>query len=363
MILLEHHTIDRRGALRHVAGGIACVALPVQARAAGGEARHTVPFGSAVQIPWLVDNPEYRAAIVRHCSIVVPEGGLKWLDMRPDPKSYWFGLGDKLVDFGARHDMQVRGHTLVWHGAMPQWAKELGSAAEATHALSDHISKVVGRYAGRIASWDVINEPLPEDQQTPNERRASIWYRLLGEDYIPFALKLANAADPRAELVINEYDLEFVGGRFERKRAGMLDLLEKVRKSGAPLHALGLQAHLRGERDIDRPGLARFIREVHGLGLEIVVTELDVMDYSLPGDVAERDTAVAARAAALLDVVFENCTPRAVLTWGLSDRHVWVPDYFKRPDKLPNRPLPLDENYAAKPFQRVLERFGAKVRN
>ena len=143
----------------------------------------------------------------------------------------------------------------------------------------------------------------------------------------------------------------------------MLDLLGKVRRDGAPLHALGLQAHLRGEREIDRKGLARFIREVTGLGLGIVVTELDVMDWSLPADIAVRDATVAARAAELLEVVFENCSPRAVLTWGLSDKHAWIPDHFKRPDKAPNRPLPLDADYAAKPFQHVLQRFGARDPN
>jgi endo-1,4-beta-xylanase len=37
-----------------------------------------------------------------------------------------------------------------------------------------------------------------------------------------------------------------------------------------------------------------------------------------------------------------------VLTWGLSDRRSWLNEAFPRPDKLPQRPLPLDPNLQRK---------------
>ena len=58
--------------------------------------------------------------------------------------------------------------------------------------------------------------------------------------------------------------------------------------------------------------------------------------------------------------MFSVVRPRAVLTWGLTDRWAWVPPYFKRPDGAKNRPLPLDEDYAPKPFMRVLDRYRPK---
>ncbi len=93
------------------------------------------------------------------------------------------------------------------------------------------------------------------------------------------------------------------------------------------------------------------------MGLRMLVTELDVLDYALPADTAQRDRQVAGSVDALLDTLFTVHRPTAVLTWGLSDRYRWVPTYFKRPDGLPTRSLPLDAQLAPKPFMHVLERY------
>ena len=322
-------------------------------------------FGSAVNPKLIrdVSDTAYRTALLRHCGIVVPEGGLKWAGLRPAATSFDFYFADLVADLARANGIAMRGHTLVWHAAMPEWTREIGTPAEAEKAMALHIATVVRRYKGRIASWDVVNEPLPEDPGPAADLRQTMWRRLLGDRYIELALRLTAAADPSAELVINEYDLEFSGPRFERKRAAMLHLLERMHACGAPLHAIGLQGHLRGERRVDKRGLGRLIRAAREMALDILITELDVMDYALPTGIEERDRAVADRVDELLDTVFSQCTPRAVLTWGLTDRHAWIPPYFRRPDGAACRPLPLDVNYAPKPFMAVLQRYGLQSRN
>lgn len=352
--------LDRRAALRVIAAGVATLAVPhAHAERPATEPAKRPLFGSAVNPRLLEEDPVYRAALRRHCRIVVPEGGLKWAGLRPTSDEFRFGYGDAIAAFAQQNGMVMRGHTLVWHMSMPEWTGALQSPRAVHEAMTFHIDNVVGRYAGRIASWDVVNEPLPEDPGPPSDRRDTVWYRHLGESYIAMALRLAAAADPRAELAINEYDLEHSGDRFDRKRAAMLDLVEKVRKSGAPLHAIGLQAHLRGERTIARAALRKMILELSDMGVLILVTELDVIDWSLPRDIETRDRLVADRAEEFLETVFEACTPGAVLTWGLTDRHAWIPDHFKRQDGATNRLLPLDEDYRPKPLMKVLRRFGA----
>ena len=118
------------------------------------------------------------------------------------------------------------------------------------------------------------NEPLPEDPDGPTSRRDTLWYRLQGEDYLALALRACAAVVPLSELVINEYDLEFVGDRFERKRSAMLNMAYKLKRLNAPLHAIGLQAHLRGERTIDRRGLQSLLTELKAMGLGVVISEL-----------------------------------------------------------------------------------------
>lgn len=316
-------------------------------------------FGAAVN-PRLLHEGDllYRGSLSRHCKVLVPEGGLKWAGLRPTPSTFDFYLPDLISEFAQANAMKMRGHTLVWHAAMPAWTREIETAEDAERAMALHIATVVRHYKVRISSWDVVNEPLPEDPGPPAELRGTMWKRLLGDRYIDLALHMTAAADPSAELVINEYDLEFSGARFDRKRAAMLHLLERLRAGRVPLHAIGLQGHLRGERDIDKSGLRRLIRSANEMGLGIIITELDVMDYALPLNIEARDRAVAGRVDELLDVVFSECTPLAVLTWGITDRHACIPQHFMRSDGAESRPLPLDFNYQQKPFFTVLQRYG-----
>jgi endo-1,4-beta-xylanase len=93
------------------------------------------------------------------------------------------------------------------------------------------------------------------------------------------------------------------------------------------------------------------------LKLDVLITELDVVDYELPGKVSERDALVARKAAEFLETVCDVVRPKAILTWGLSDRYTWVPIYFKRPDGMPNRPLPLDADLKRKPLFDVIEQY------
>ena len=97
--------------------------------------------------------------------------------------------------------------------------------------------------------------------------------------------------------------------------------------------------------------------EIAALKLDVLITELDVIDNKLPGKANERDELVAATAGSFLKSVCDVVRPKAILTWGLSDRYTWVPTYFKRQDGMPNRPLPLDANLKRKPLFDVIERF------
>ena len=84
------------------------------------------------------------------------------------------------------------------------------------------------------------------------------------------------------------------------------------------------------------------------LGLKIIVTELDVLDWELPANVTRRDTLIAQIYERFLSVVLPHPAVVGVLTWGLSDRYTWLRTYAARADRLPVRPLPLDESFRPK---------------
>jgi endo-1,4-beta-xylanase len=325
-----------------------------------GDRARLIPYGSAVRAGVLATDMGYREAIVANCDIIVPEGEMKWPDVHPARNRFDFEKADALVDFARQHNIGIRGHTLAWYGGMPDWTNAIASRAEAEEELVGHIETVVARYRGDIPSWDVVNEPLIDWPEDANSLRPSIWTRQLGSDYIPIALKTTARVDPATQLVLNEYDVEYRGDRFAARRKALIQLLRSLRDRDVPLHAVGLQSHLFGNRALDRDALQAFLREIVALKLDVLITELDVIDYEFPDDTSERDARVAAIARDYLQAVYEVVHPKALLTWGLTDRYTWVPTWFKRVDGLPNRPLPLDADLKPKPLFDVIEGFRRK---
>jgi endo-1,4-beta-xylanase len=335
-------------------------ARPQPGASIGGNAG-LIPYGAAVQYDLLTSDTAYREAVIANCQLIVPEGEMKWLSLRPARDVYQFEKADGLVDFARQNKIEIRGHTLAWYGAMPAWTAAIDSRAEAERELVGHIETVVSRYRGAIPSWDVVNEPLVDRPDSAASLRPSVWTRFLGPDYLPIALRATAAADPDARLVLNEYDIEFKGTRYDARRKALLQLLRGLRDRDVPLHAVGLQAHLFADRAIDRDALQAFLSEIAALKLDVLITELDVIDFELPGKVGERDALVAGMAGQFLGSVCEVVRPKAILTWGLSDRYTWVPTYFKRADGMPNRPLPFDADFKRKPLFDVIEEYRKPV--
>jgi endo-1,4-beta-xylanase len=316
-----------------------------------------IPYGALVRSEPLLSDPLYRAAVRAHCQMIAPENEMTWPELRPGRAQFRFEKVDGIVDFARASGMEIRGHALAARGAMPAWTDDIRDRADAERELVNHVETVMSRYRGVISSWDVVDAPLAEWPEDDVSFRPSIWASRLRADYLPIALRTAAAADPQARLVINEYDLEFRGPRFVARRHALIGLLRSLRDRGVPLHAVGLQAHLFADRVIDRDGLQELLAEIAKLKLDVLITELDVIDYELPGQSLERDARVADLAADFLQAVSEVVRPTAILSCGLSDRYSWVPGYFKRPDGLANRPLPFDADFKPKPLFDVIEAF------
>lgn len=317
-----------------------------------------VPYGAAVQDGPLRGNAAYRDALTSHCQLLVGEGGLKWADVRPAPDRFVFDQPDRLLAFAAEHGMRMRGHTLAWYAAMPDWALAIRGADKAERELTHHIETVVARYRGRIPSWDVVNEPIAENPGLLSyPLRESVWQEALGSRYVELALRTAAQVDPAAQLVVNEYDVEMHDPAHRRKRGALLDLVKALKDNDAPLHAIGLQGHLRGGMEVDRDGLSAFVSELAQMGVGVLVTEMDVIDKELPAPDEERDQAVAALARDFLSAICDGARPTAILTWGITDSYTWVPIWFSRDDGRPNRPLPLDVNYRRKALMDVIDSF------
>ncbi|MGB3641636.1 MAG: endo-1,4-beta-xylanase [Rivularia sp. (in: cyanobacteria)] len=310
-------------------------------------AKKNILFGTAIRHPLLLNNQEYAQSLIKECSILVSEWGFKWnvypKPLRPTPESFDFTAADLMFNFARSNGMEVRGHTLVWYMSLPDWFESTVNQQNAKDFLEKHIKTVVGRYRGKMHSWDVVNEAIEPRDGHPDGLRKTPWLQFLGEDYIDIAFRLAHEADPKAMLVYNDYGLVYDAPEDEAKRNAVIKLLKRLKSQGTPIHALGVQAHLDGSESNFNPKILKdFFAQVADMGLKIMITELDVTDKDLPRNVLIRDRIVAKAYSDYLKVALEQPAVIAVLTWGLNDKHSWLNEFQPREDGTPVRPLPLD---------------------
>lgn len=127
---------------------------------------------------------------------------------------------------------------------------------------------MAGHYRGRCHHWDVVNEALNED----GTYRDSVFYRVLGEDYIKLAFRLAAEADPAAKLYYNDYNLERVGPKSEGARR----IVKMLQDEGIRVDGIGRQAHMTVGETPSYDEQWDVIDSYAELGVEVAITELDI---------------------------------------------------------------------------------------
>ncbi len=274
-------------------------------------------IGTAVSTIPLLSDYRYARVLAQNFNMVTPENAMKFQFIHPRPDRYAFADADAIVDFAERNDMAVHGHTLVWGEALPRWLSRGDySDTQIRDILAEHIATVVGRYQGRIASWDVINEPL--EPFGPALRRESPWYRAMGADYIAFALRAAHRADPEARLYINEFACE----ERNAKSDSLYRLAKSLLEQGVPLHGIGFQLHEDMTDDYTpvsaeafRDNVQRFI----DLGLEVRISEMDVNLHD--DESTERLREQADYYRSMLALARDMPAFTAFSIWGFTDRY------------------------------------------
>lgn len=360
--------VSRRGFLAGAAGALTApahraVAAPAQSLGEAGAAAGVL-FGASIAREALAD-AAYGELYRRHARIVTTDWALKFDTLRPAADAWRFEAADAIVAFAQRDGVAVRGHALIWNENAPGWLGAL-SAREIVRVFDAHIERTVSRYAGRLHSWDVVNEPFWPDHGKPGGYRDGPWLAALGPGYVARALKRAAAADPRARLVVNEAHCEIPGGWGEGIRPRLLDLVTRLKDDGTPLHAVGLQGHLKPQWGQDDDRFLRFVEQLAARGVDIYVTELDVDDSALPADVEARDAIVARRYHEFLSAVLRASSVKVVQCWQLADRYSWLraPEVqHLRGAPFPARPLPFDDGLREKPAAEAIRRaFAARKR-
>ena len=206
-----------------------------------------------------------------------------------------------LMDYAVANDLDVYGHTLVWHAQTPAWFFTAADGTPLTTSEADkqvlrdrmrtHIFAVAealstgggygefGSDTNPVTAFDVVNEVVSDGRAEADGLRRSEWYRVLGEEFIDLAFVYADEAfndvyaaegsDRPVLLTINDYNTEQLG-----KQGRLKALVERLLARDVPVDAVGHQFHVSLSVPVD--ALEAALVAFADLPVQQVVSELDV---------------------------------------------------------------------------------------
>lgn len=309
-------------------------------------------IGTAVNMDVLKTDIAYRSLVQSEFSSVTAENVMKWETVEPQRGVDDFTQGDRLVRFARRNHQSVYGHNILWHNQLPKWLtdgvadKSIGKQ-ELASILRRHTLALVGHYRGKVRAWDVTNEIFNDDgdETHPATWRDTIWYQNFGPDFVPMVLRWARQADPHVKLYLNDYNNEGLGG----KSLAYYNLAKDLKRKHVPIDGIGVQAHLSlqyGHPTTIKANLQRFA----SIGLDIAFTEVDVRIPLTVAGAPPTEAQVTEQTRRYRDLIDSCLAVRSCNTftvWGFTDKHSWVPGWFKVPPE--GSATPFTETYEAKP--------------
>ncbi len=307
-------------------------------------------YGFAIDPSYAQKEPA-RSLLAQHAGVITAENAMKWRNVENAAGIADYSVADRVADIANSLKAQLRGHTLAWHQSTPAYLAN-ASPADFKAAQTLHLQAMAKRYKGRIDTWDVLNEVVDADAKNGSGLRDSVLSRLWGISHYPALFELVREADPKASLGYNDYGMEQDDIWCERRRTAVLRLLDSWVRQKTPLDVMGLQAHLSLSRPFSANVLLKFFDELQALGLRIQITELDVRDDLVPGDIQLRDAAVAALYRDFIGACFSHPAVEMVVMWNVTDDNSWINRWTqgqRRSDGLPMRPTLFDAQGQPKP--------------
>lgn len=212
------------------------------------------------------------------------------------------------------HGIATKGHPLVWHEVYPTWGPT--EAEEAREQSRARVKEIVSSFAGLVDRWDVVNEATVSADFDNGVGR---WVKRDGAAaVVGEALEVARAANARATLLYNDYD---VGRKCEK-------LIEDLLAAKRPLDAIGIQSHMHGgEWELRNvwevcERLSRFGRPLHFTELTVVSGEHGWERRPPWPTTPEGEARQAEYVAKLYTLLFSHPAVEAITWWDLQDG-VW----------------------------------------
>jgi len=277
--------------------------------------------GAAVAVaPWVGDE-RYAALLGNNFSSITTENALKPKFAQPEEGKFTLQEEQLLIRLAQNNNMSVHGHALLPNRSLPDWMTAVPKAG-VRQMIVDHITGVMKPLAGHVRSYDVVNEALASGS---DGWRDTLWQQALGEDFITEAFRAAHAADPGAELWINDNAMDKDEGLDEARFQALFKKCVELRRQGIPVTGIGFEGHVYEvpSQNMSAAALTRRMQQLASVGLKARVSEMDVTAAN--GDGAINNASLAAQAAQFSSIfraciAAPNCT--GFTTWGIGGPYV-----------------------------------------
>ncbi|MDW5287215.1 endo-1,4-beta-xylanase [Formosa sp. PL04] len=312
----------------------------------------TFPIGTAINIKTLMNDAELQKLQIENFNSITATNDMKMQSIIPTENNYNWKTVDTILYYAEKHNQRLFGHNLIWHSSTPEWVAEKGEKDSLwlDSFMEEYITDYVGRYKGKVAAWDVVNESF---ESSGGNYRETFWYNKLGKSYIEKAFKYAHEADPDAVLFYNDFNIE----RDTTKLHAVIKMVNEFKEKGVPISGIGFQMHIR--MDIPDEIIAYSLKKAAETGLQIHLSEVDIIfnthnderlggieNYSSITD--EMKQAQAEKYKNLIEM-YKEIVPKeqqfGITFWDFTDRDTWIRGFFNMEDW----PSIYDDNLMPKP--------------
>lgn len=239
-----------------------------------------------------------------------------------------------------------KGHPLVWPytAGVPEWLYEM--PADAVESLTKaRVLNLVKGFEDDIRIWDVTNEAVnhisweeaAQPAFRPKYHDTSLWrgIQVAGSfkreipipeaaDWVEDSLRWAYAANPKATLIVNDYNQEIDPNIRQR----FYDLIQELQARQAPISGIGLQVHPVNYW-IWPAEIWDTLEMYASLNLPIHITELHQPSWEMEIEGGWRTgnwtpAAQAEFVEQLYRQFYGHPSVVSINYWGLSDRAIWI---------------------------------------
>jgi endo-1,4-beta-xylanase len=276
-----------------------------------GTAGTTGSGGAPPPLKKFVGNIDTRGQVRSDFSMfwdqLTPENAGKWGSIERTRDQMSWSSVDAMHTYAVQHNIPFKQHNFIWGSQQPSWLNGL-SQAEQKAEVEEWIRLFCERYPD-TQLIDVVNEPPPHT--TPVYVAALGGAGSSGYDWIAQAFKWAHQYCPNAILILNDYNnIEYAN---DNNRT--IDMVNKIKSAGAPIHGVGAQAHACG--NLSASTVQMYIDKIATqTGLPVYVSEYDL---NIADDNQQKNVMQSQ-----FTMFWNNPNVKGITIWGYIVGSTWV---------------------------------------